>query len=80
MCILEAQVTMKVAISKTQPAQTTSKIKICLIWRIYVLEMKFRRSALLKPAQDLNIQIYLSTARTKLARKRRCKTIKPKTG
>ena len=58
MSILEAQVSpqvspqvatklaTKVAISKTQPAQTTSKIKISsYLLRIYVLVMKFRRSA-----------------------------------
>jgi hypothetical protein len=69
MCILEAQVSpqvssqlaaklaAKVAILKTQPAQTTSKINISsYLWRMVII---------------ISIQLYLSTARTKLARKRR---------
>jgi hypothetical protein len=41
-----ASLSTPVAILKTQPAQTTSKIKISSYsWRIYVLVMKFRRSA-----------------------------------
>jgi hypothetical protein len=73
MCILEAQVlphvspqvspqvatkvATKVAILKTQPAQTTSKINISsYLWRMVII---------------ISIQLYLSTARTKLARKRR---------
>ena len=88
MCILEAQVSPQVssqlssqlspqvspqvAILKTQPAQTTSKIKDFVLFMANICTRNEVSSIFaIKPAQDSSIQLYLSTARTKLARKRR---------
>ena len=69
---LAAKLAAKVAILKTQPAQTTSKIKDFVLFMANICTRNEVSSIFaIKPAQDSSIQLYLSTARTKLARKRR---------